>query len=99
VNPSPFRTSLATSDLCETFVTGENVEEVVPCALRLGRASLPIDIPVRVLEEHRASGGSAIVLAVPAEAPRPVRRETALSPTQQKEAGGWVAAMEDFDRF
>jgi hypothetical protein len=78
---------------------GESSGELVHCVLHISRATLPIDIPARLLAEHRRSASSEILLAVSAEETSSVRRSPAPSALQQREADGWMTEMHDFDRF
>jgi hypothetical protein len=77
---------------------GDSSGELVHCLLHISRTTLPIDIPARLLAEHRRSSGE-ILLAVSAEETAPVRRAPELRPAEQREAEAWLTEMEDFDRF
>ena len=52
---------------------GESSGDMVHCLLHISRATLPIDIPARLLAEHRRSASSEIVAS--RLAPRPPKAE------------------------
>jgi hypothetical protein len=86
-------------DLCGPYACDEMEDTRVPCYLEIAGANVAVEIPSRLIEQHRLRGAGGIVLHLPGERLPLITSPAKLSETEQKAANGWLAEMEDFDRF